>query len=544
MASQVSPGVVLRERDLTNTTIVGNSALTAAFASSFQKGPIGEITSVSSLKEFVGIFGTPSEANAEDWLVASEFLGYGGRLAVVRAESTVLNATSDGSAVLIKNEADYTSGVGGAEVFAARTAGTWGNSLKVVAVDRGADQILTLASAPATTTMNTAFTTVSGKAGRIYSWDAATSQLAVILDNPTSLLTSAEVFDEPGDGVVAGVTPAAYAGQGSQNGSHVVDPTGGTGTGLRLQVIIDVGGSVTSVTIVNGGTGYAQGDSVTCPAADLGTGAVADLTVSVDSVSNDNIAITSVKDWYTNTTIAGTTLKLSAIGPRPGTSQFASDRGISYDEIHLAVIDVTGNVSGAADTVLERLTYLSKLTDAKNPEGASLYFKDIVNLESEYIFTSGALTNLIEPTQGGGGEALGQASTVLSSGSKLLLTADNISNLSGGADDYAYTAGEVNGAYDLFLDTEATTIDFILMGGSMGTENDTLAKAQKVVAVAAGRKDALAFVSPHKGNQIGTGGSALTAADQRTNTVNFFNAISSTSFAVLDSGYKLSLIHI
>lgn len=538
MASQVSPGVVLRERDLTNTTIVGNSALTAAFASSFQKGPIGEITSVSSLKELVDIFGTPSEANAEDWLVASEFLGYGGRLAVVRAESAVLNATSDGSAVLIKNEADYTSGVGGAEVFAARTAGTWGNSLKVVTVDRGADQILTLASAPATTTVNTAFTTVSGKAGRIYSFDAASNELAVILDDPSTLLTSAEVFDEPGDGVATAVTPSAYTGQGSQNGTHTVDPTGGSGSGLRLQVIIGVGGNVSSVSIVQGGTGYSANDTVTCPAANLGTGAVADLTVTVNSVTDDNIAVTSVKDWYTNTTITGTTLKLSAIGPRPGTSQFASDRGISYDEIHLAVIDVTGNVSGAADTVLERLTYLSKLTDAKNPEGASLYFKDIVNLESDFIFTSGALTNLIEPSQGGGGEALGQASTALSSGSKLLLTADNISNLSGGVDDYSYTAGEVNAAYDLFLDTEATTIDFILMGGSMGSQADSTAKAQKVVAVAAGRKDAIAFVSPHKGCQIGSGGTALSTADQRTNTVNFFNAISSTSFAVLDSGYK------
>ena len=38
MASQVSPGVVLRERDLTNAVITGDSALTAAFSSSFQKG--------------------------------------------------------------------------------------------------------------------------------------------------------------------------------------------------------------------------------------------------------------------------------------------------------------------------------------------------------------------------------------------------------------------------------------------------------------------------------------------------------------------------
>ena len=259
MASQVSPGVVLRERDLTNTTIVGNSALTAAFASSFQKGPIGQITSVTSQKQFAGIFGTPNDSNAEDWLVANEFLGYGGQLAVVRAATGVLNSTSDGSGVLIKNDTDWVSGVGTSEVVAARSAGTWGNSVSVVAVDRGADQLLTLASAPATTTLGTAFTTTAGKAGRIYSWDAATSELAVILDNPASLIVPGDIFDEPGDGVAQTVTAGAYNGLGSQNGTHQGDVTGGTGSGLRLQVIIDVNGQVTSTTIVNGGTGYSTG---------------------------------------------------------------------------------------------------------------------------------------------------------------------------------------------------------------------------------------------------------------------------------------------
>jgi hypothetical protein len=538
MASQVSPGVVLRERDLTNTTIVGNSALTAAFASSFQKGPIGQITSVTSQKQFAGIFGTPNDSNAEDWLVANEFLGYGGQLAVVRAATGVLNSTSDGSGVLIKNDTDWVSGVGTSEVVAARSAGTWGNSVSVVAVDRGADQLLTLASAPATTTLGTAFTTTAGKAGRIYSWDAATSELAVILDNPTSLIVPGDNFDEPGDGVAQTVTAGVYNGLGSQNGTHQGDVTGGTGSGLRLQVIIDVNGQVTSTTIVNGGTGYSTGDTVTVAAADLGTGATADLTVTVNTVSNDNIAISSVKDWYTNTEIGSTGLKLAAIGPRPGTSAYASSRGISYDEVHLAVIDTTGDISGAPNTVIERFTYLSKLSDGKSSEGSATYYKDIVNLESQYIFHGAAFGNTIEPVSAGGGKILGVESSTLTSGDKFLLLANHLESLSGGTDDYSYTAGEVNEAYDLFQDTEETEVDFILMGGSFGSETDTLSKAQKVTAIAAARKDAIAFVSPYKGNQIGSGGSALSSVQQRTNTLNFFTAVTSTSYAVLDSGYK------
>jgi len=538
MASQVSPGVVLRERDLTNTTIVGNSALTAAFASSFQKGPIGQITSVTSQKQFAGIFGTPNDSNAEDWLVANEFLGYGGQLAVVRAATGVLNSTSDGSGVLIKNDTDWVSGVGTSEIVAARSAGTWGNSVSVVAVDRGADQLLTLASAPATTTLGTAFTTTAGKAGRIYSWDAATSELAVILDNPTSLIVPGDNFDEPGDGVAQTVTAGAYNGLGSQNGTHQGDALEGTGSGLRLQVIIDVNGQVTSTTIVNGGTGYTAGDTVKIALADLGAGATADLTVTVGTVTNDNISISSVKDWYTNTEIGSTGLKLAAIGPRPGTSEYASSRGISYDEVHLAVIDTTGDISGAPNTVIERFTYLSKLSDGKSSEGSATYYKDIVNLESQYIFHGAAFGNTIEPVSAGGGKVLGVESSTLTSGDKFLLLANHSESLSGGTDDYSYTAGEVNEAYDLFQDTEETEVDFILMGGSFGSETDTLSKAQKVTAIAAARKDAIAFVSPFKGNQIGSGGSALSSVQQRTNTLNFFTAVTSTSYAVLDSGYK------
>ena len=439
---------------------------------------------------------------------------------------------------MVRGEADWAAGVGGSERFLSRSAGTHGNALLVAAVDRGADQILTLASAPATTAADTAFSTVSGKTGRIYSWNAATLELGVILTDPTTLLTTAEIFDEPGDGVVTAVTAGAYTGLGSQAGVHTVDPTGGSGTGLRLNVTIDVNGAVTATTIVAGGTGYVAAETVTVAAAGLGTGAVNDLTVTIDTVTNDNIAINNVKDWYTNTTIGSTGLKLSAIGPRPGTSAFAADRGVSFDEVHIAVIDTTGAVSGAANTILERKTFLSKISDAKSTEGASIYYKDIVNTESEYIFHGAALTGLVEPTQGGGGEAWGQAASALSSGDKFLLAAVNTSALTGGTDDYAYTAGEVAAAYDLFADTEETEIDFLLMGGSMAAEADTLTKAQKIVSIAAARKDCVAFVSPHKYNQIGSGGSALSAADQRTNTINFFNSVTSSSYAVLDSGYK------
>ena len=96
MASQVSPGVVIRERDFSNAVIVGASSIRAAIASSFRTGPVGKIVNIGSERELIDTFGSPAEANAADWLVASEFLRYGGQLAVVRAATAVKNAVSSG----------------------------------------------------------------------------------------------------------------------------------------------------------------------------------------------------------------------------------------------------------------------------------------------------------------------------------------------------------------------------------------------------------------------------------------------------------------
>ena len=199
MASQVSPGVVLKERELSNAVVVGAQEVTAAFASTFAKGPIGEITTIASERELIATFGRPVDANAEDWLVASEFLNYGGRLAVVRAETDgVLNA-ANGGGVLIANETAWESGVGSAKVLAARSAGTHGNSLKVVIVDRGADQVVTLASAPtggqAAGDQITFNLSGGGTAtAELVAIDGAV--LTIILDDPTRLITTADELED------------------------------------------------------------------------------------------------------------------------------------------------------------------------------------------------------------------------------------------------------------------------------------------------------------------------------------------------------------
>jgi phage tail sheath protein FI len=422
--------------------VTGVQQIRAAHVSTFAKGPVGEIVNINSQKELVSIFGEPSDANAEDWMVANEFLNYGGRLAVVRADSGVLNATTGVAGIKIKTIADWDAGAGTGETFAARSAGSFGNGLMGVLVDSGADYIVTLASSPA---------------------------------NVTIAVGDAVNFSGSVTGVVVGGTYEAL-------------------------VVTTSGNITTSSTFTDGG---------------------------------NNIALSAVKDWYLNTEIGSTGIKLSAIGARPGTSEFAAANGVSGDEIHFAVIDTNGALTGTANTIVERLTYLSKLSDGKSSELANIYYKTVINEQSSYLFHGTDVATDANMT----GNAWGTASTA-TTGAFARSGAFN-DQLENGADDYAYDASEFGAGMDLFLDTEETEIDFVLMGGSMATETDTKSKATKVIAIASSRKDAIAFVSPHKGNQvIATGNAALTSSQQKENTLAFFSGMTSTSYAVLDSGYK------
>ena len=436
MASQVSPGVVIRERDFSNAVVVGATALRGAFASSFRTGPVGKIVNIGSERELIDTFGAPAEANAADWLVASEFLRYGGQLAVVRAATGVLNAVSSGGGTLIGDKDAFDAGVY-TSGFAARYAGADGNNLRVVVVDRLADSKMT------------------------------------------------------------------KAGHGLAVGDSLDD---GTTSDHQVTAVIDAN----TVAIRHGAAAAVSGNGFTQAAF-------------------------TASDWNA-LPIADTGLTYKGIAPRPGTSAFAAERFISDDEVHVAVVDT------ATNTIVERMTYLSKITDAKTPEGASAYWKDYVNEYSGTIY-AGAAFGAGDQTALGADEGSAAAAYNATSASPVklaLVRTDNLGGaLAGGVDDYAYTAGEITTAYDEFLDTEQTTVDFVIMGGDGADENDTIAKAQAVAAIANSRKDCIAFISPWTGTQVATsGGTALTPALQLSKTIDFFENIASSSYVVLDSGVK------
>jgi len=135
MAFQVSPGVLVQERDLTRI-IPAVSTSIGAVAGEFRKGPLDEITSITSENDLVETFGEPDSNNFEDFFTAANFLQYSNSLRVVRASQTnLVNASTSGSGIQIKNtqhyQDNYADGSGVVGAFASRTAGAWGNSLLV-----------------------------------------------------------------------------------------------------------------------------------------------------------------------------------------------------------------------------------------------------------------------------------------------------------------------------------------------------------------------------------------------------------------------------
>jgi len=135
MAFQVSPGVLVQERDLTRI-IPAVSTSIGAVAGEFRQGPLDEVVSISSENELVETFGKPDSNNFEDFFSAANYLQYSNSLRVVRASQTnLVNATTTGCGLQIKNtthyQDNYADGSGVVGTFAARTAGSWGNTLLV-----------------------------------------------------------------------------------------------------------------------------------------------------------------------------------------------------------------------------------------------------------------------------------------------------------------------------------------------------------------------------------------------------------------------------
>ena len=511
-----SPGLVVREVDLTIGRVDTATTKAAGIVAPFQKGPVNEPTTIENEQDLIDTFGEPLDIDKhyEYWLTASSYLSYGGILSVVRSDdSDLANATDDGSPeIKILSTQDYNNkgydlNALSNTIVAARNPGSWANDIKVCIIDGKADQIVTAG-----------INTLTVGVGVTQAVPSGTVLPGV---GSTTLL----------DGYFKGI----------------ITEVNSTAIGIKFVSHVSNAGIETTKDYQPGGV-YKFGAGVISYGMSANTGGGSTTTSATPL------------DWFDQQkiTLSNSTINWNTIAERPGTSSYAAARSSRHDEVHVVVVDDKGTVTGNAGTILEKHLGLSKAKDAEFSAGSPSYWRKYLYNNSTNIFGMGgptlASSGITTTAFAHGGftrqtdvawDQDAQGISFAGSGvlTKTLTGGENYNGaatLTAGA--MTASLGGITAGYDLFENKEEFDIDFLLMGSANYPQADAQALANKLISIAEIRKDVVAFISPNRGsflNDSAVGAGTLnSAADMTTNVVGFYAPLTSTTYAVFDSGYK------
>jgi hypothetical protein len=597
-----SPGIVVREVDLTSGRVQPRSDKIGAIVAPFAKGPVDSPFLVENENELLQNFGEPysTDKHYEHWLTAASYLAYGGSLQIVRADDADIKNAFVGSASSIKiksfdhyDQLGYDDNIILGVVVAAKNPGSWANGIRVAIIDSKADQILSGVSTTGVSVVE--FNTVATSVG------VATTASSRLTGVTTTGIVVGQTVKEI-SGVIGAGTSVASIGIGTvflnQETLNSIEVTTTFNFGnytsavvsqplvVGYGVTISLAGKVdsTSGTSVSLNDHYLKGiiteinqDNIAVKILSrvsyAGTETVVDYqqdgtycfpeTGSLTLVDNFGVSLGTTSyagevDWFSQQYIELTNLSIqwNSIAAAPGTSAFAEPRGSRFDEVHVVIVDDLGTISGNAGTILEKHLGLSKATDAEFSAGSTSYWRKYIASNSQNIFAGGSPTGITTT-----GFDPGQFD--LTTDNSWDQPAENIIFGSVGAETYTLSGGknysgtdsltasgsltatlaEITDGYDLFENAEEFDIDFLLMGSAGYTKETAQALANKLISVAELRKDAVAFISPYRGSAL-TDTSVDTAVTVRDpdditdNVISFYSSITSSSYAVFDSGYK------
>ena len=522
MPFQLSPGVAVVEKDF-SAIVPAVSTSRGAFAGAFQWGPVLSPTQVTSENELVSIFGKPVDGNFKSFFTAANFLSYTNALLVTRADTT--NAKN---AVAVQS---------GSVSSVTRTApGSGYTSVPTVTFSAPSDASGTTATGTAVLSGGAVTGVTVSAGGTLYTSPIITFSAPQVAGGVTATGTLTVV-----SGAITAVV-ITVAGSGYTTAPTATIGNVGSGTGATIGTVSIAASTVTGLTITSAGSGYSSAPTVTLSG---GGGSAATFTAAVtlggtkinnstDYLNTYSTGSGTFGEWAAKYPGAlGNSLKVSicdSVGfstwtyagnfnTAPGTSTYATSVGGSQDELHIIVIDEDGLWTGTPGYVLEKFAYVSKASDAKTSNGTSNYYVNMINGESKYVYWMDHNT---------AGTNWGTSATAKTFAN---LSAPVDRSLSGGVDDVAATDGQLNTAWALYADDASYDISLVPCGGVSATV------AQYVISnICETRLDCVAFVSPQNTSTAapitGTGSTATTALKA------FRDLISSTSYAVMDSGYK------
>jgi len=581
-----SPGIVVKEVDLTQGRVDPTSTKAGGLVAPFARGPVEKPTLIETEADLLETFGAPYKDNNhyEYWLTASSYLSYGGVLRVVRSNDSGLKNAFVGmaSSVTIKSVDDYVN-KGYAEntisnvVVAARDPGTWANGIKLAILDGRADQIITGIDTTAvlgfSSTADGGLAAVTGyelgvsgldltvglgvtqavPAGTVVAGAGSTSLLDGYLKGVISEVGNGQVSVKVVSHVSAAGTETAvdytpggvYEFQNSGDFSIHVQSTIGTETGRYgwEASTVSYGSSFTQTAFLTAltGAGITAGDA-RYVAAQAYTGVV---------------AYTGATDWFDNQTISlsnGSTIAWNSLADRPGTSSYAAARNARNDEVHVALIDDAGKITGNAGTLLEKYISASKAKDAVYSAGSASYWRKLMEVASTYAYGGGAPAGTVavdldadfDPKTDIAWDQDAEDVSFAAIGNYQWSFAGGL-NYGGAAtidatDALKVSVGDLSSGYDLLANKDAYELDFLIMGSAAHGREQSQALANKLIAVAELRKDCVACISPFRQAFLATSGDGedLTLnSDTVTSSITaFYSSVTSSSYAILDSGYK------
>ena len=516
-----SPGIVIREVDLTVGRADATSGAVGALVAPFAKGPVEDPILITDEGGLLKTFGESynSSKHYEYWMVASSYLAYGGNMRVVRADDDNLTNAYVGTANSIKIKSTEHYGQLGYQdntitgvTFAAKNPGSWANDLKVAILDSRADQI------------------ISGVVTN-------TAALAVgygVTQTVDGTLPKADGTTVALDGHLKGII-TGISGDGSSSSPYEIE--------VKVLSHVSAASTETEVDYQAGGL-YKFDASRLLSFHNGGSGAGTTTTFNTPT------------DWFDQQEIVltGPNIKWNNVVERPGTSDYAAARNSRFDEVHVLVYDDKGHVTGNAGTILEKHVALSKAKDAEYSLGSPAYWRSYLYTNSDNLFggsapagivtshfstgfTQGSDTGWDQNAQGIKFAGIGNTTLTLSGGKNYDDGTDT-----GATNAFAPELNKLVTGYSLFENPDNFEVDFLLMGSGNHTEAKAQALANKLIAVAEARQDAVAFISPYRQaflNDSAVGTVTVNSDSTITdNLVGFYGPITSSSYGVFDSGYK------
>jgi len=242
----------------------------------------------------------------------------------------------------------------------------------------------------------------------------------------------------------------------------------------------------------------------------------------ISALSGNTVTLTSD---YTGNTVTNYAPALTRrweyfgnIDQAPTTTAFGTDAGATGDAIHVVVVDEDGKFSGQSGTVLEVYEEVSVASDAKTEQGATNYYKDVINQQSAYIWFGGHNSSITNAGTSASNKTFGAAA---------LPVTDSMTD---GKDGAQPTSAQKIPAYNKFKSSEDVDVSLIL-----GADADTTLATHLITNIAETRKDCLVVLSPERADVVNNN---AYDGKERDDIIAFRDGLPSSSYAVMDSGWK------